>query len=273
MNKEKYLRAGEFAEICDVSKHVLIHYDEIGLFQPAYRSDNGYRYYSYHQYDTFNVIKNLQKMGMSLTEIKDYLERRNPHTFLNLLDQKSHDIDDQIRYLLNTKVMMQRMKDTTSEALLHEHGQIDVVTLSRTALICTDNLVDTTKKTFGTFMRDYIQFIKERHISVQQSVGIIISVNHLRKKEYNNYTYLYQIMHADYEKPSYIREHGDYICGWHHGSYDSIGQTYHKMLRFADEHQISLGTFAYEEYMVTDIAEISMNNYITRIYMEIESSL
>ena len=31
MKEKKYLTAGQFAKICGVEKHVLFHYDEIGL--------------------------------------------------------------------------------------------------------------------------------------------------------------------------------------------------------------------------------------------------
>lgn len=70
MKEKKYLTAGQFAKICGVEKHVLFHYDEIGLFQPVMVNENGYRYYSYHQYDTFSVITKLKKMGMPLKDIK-----------------------------------------------------------------------------------------------------------------------------------------------------------------------------------------------------------
>ena len=83
--KEKYFTTGEFAKICHVEKHVLFHYDEIGLFKPAVVKENGYRYYSYHQYDTFAVIRTLKRLGTSLRDIKIYLEQRDPCLFLELL--------------------------------------------------------------------------------------------------------------------------------------------------------------------------------------------
>lgn len=45
-NREKYFTTGEFARICNVPKHVLFHYDEIGLFKPSIVKENQYRYYS-----------------------------------------------------------------------------------------------------------------------------------------------------------------------------------------------------------------------------------
>ena len=126
--KKNYLTAGEFAKICGVAKHVLFHYDEIHLFQPAYRDEHGYRYYSYHQYDTFLVITNLKKMGMALSAIRIYLKQRDPEMFLRLLDEKYADIDSQIAQLESIKRMMNWMQQATTSALALQHDEICVVT-------------------------------------------------------------------------------------------------------------------------------------------------
>lgn len=268
MKNEKYLSAGKFAKIVDVPKHVLFHYDDIGLFKPTFKAENGYRYYSIHQYDTFSIIKNLQKMGMSLQEIKSYLKERNPHLFLQLLNQKTIDIDHEIRYLLGIKSMMKWMKDSTASALSADFSSIQLLELSKENLLCTKNLEHTNDKSFANFMKDYINFIKDHNISVQQSVGNMITVQNIREQNDINYSYMYQVLHEDYAQPSMIRKKGIYVCGWHKGSYSALNETYQNMLAFADERNISLGTYAYEEYMVSDIAAKHDEDYITRIYIE-----
>ena len=40
-----HFTTGEFARLCGVSKHTLFHYDEMGVFSPSGRGENGYRYY------------------------------------------------------------------------------------------------------------------------------------------------------------------------------------------------------------------------------------
>ena len=81
--KEKLFTCGAFAKICGVEKHVLFHYDEIGLFKPIYINEKGYRFYSYRQYDTFKVIIALKKLGMSLKDIQIYLDQRSKITAIN----------------------------------------------------------------------------------------------------------------------------------------------------------------------------------------------
>ena len=60
---ELYFTTGEFARILGVRKHTLFHYDEIGLFSPALKEENGYRYYFVWQMDMFEGIRALQKLG------------------------------------------------------------------------------------------------------------------------------------------------------------------------------------------------------------------
>ena len=82
------LRAADFARICGTNKRTLHHYDQIGLFAPALRGENGYRYYSQEQYDVFMVIAALKELGMPLLDIKAYLDRRDPERLSALLDQQ-----------------------------------------------------------------------------------------------------------------------------------------------------------------------------------------
>ena len=115
--KEKLLTCGTFAKICGIEKHVLFHYDEIDLFKPIYVNEKGYRYYSYHQYDTFKVIMALKKLGMSLKDIKTYLDKRNPQLFLELLDQQEHKLIEYINELQQIHEMLKNFKTLTNDAL------------------------------------------------------------------------------------------------------------------------------------------------------------
>ena len=68
---EMRFTTGAFAALCGVTKHTLFHYDEIGIFSPAIRGENGYRYYAPVQVEVFQVISVLKEMGMPLADIKD----------------------------------------------------------------------------------------------------------------------------------------------------------------------------------------------------------
>ena len=69
IKKRGYFTTGEFAKLCIVKKQTLFHYDDIGILKPEILADNGYRYYSYLQLDTFTAIAMLKELDLPLSEI------------------------------------------------------------------------------------------------------------------------------------------------------------------------------------------------------------
>ncbi len=74
----------------------LFHYDDIGLFSPELKKENGYRYYSYHQLSIFGIISSLKEIKMPLKEIKTYIDKRTPNLLIELLEKKTIDIKNEI---------------------------------------------------------------------------------------------------------------------------------------------------------------------------------
>lgn len=272
MKKRNYLTAGQFAKICNIPKHVLFHYDDIGLFQPDKKSDNGYRYYSYHQYETFTVIVKLKNMGMSLQDIKIYLSKREPQVFLDLLDEKFVEVDQEIENLLALKKMMLSMRNSTLFAVEHAYDDIQLCQLPEKILLCSDNLEATNERHFAGFMEEYIQFCKLHNILLPESVGNMLRIHKVKEKDYYDFSYLYTVIDKEIPQQTRRRRGGLFLCGWHHGSYDTISQTYERMLKYARKHRIELGTFSYEEYLIADIAQKDYRKYITYIILETKES-
>ena len=77
MRKEiKRLTTAQFAKLHEVNKRTLHYYDEIGLFHPLTKAENGYRYYDISQSIDFEYIRMLKELNMSIEEIEAY--RKNP---------------------------------------------------------------------------------------------------------------------------------------------------------------------------------------------------
>ena len=71
-----YLTVGEMGRMFGLNVQTLHYYDKIGLFRPAYVDpNNGYRYYSTNQIDYLDTILVMKKMGFSLQEIKEHMQR------------------------------------------------------------------------------------------------------------------------------------------------------------------------------------------------------
>lgn len=265
--QEKYFTTGKFAKICGVEKHVLFHYDQIGLFKPAIVSKNGYRYYSYHQYDTFAVIRTLKELGMSLGDIRVYLEQRSPQLFLDLMEQKYQDVEQEMRQLEKAKETILRLKEWTIEAM-DSTEDIRLVSLPNVPLLLSDNIENTTNDSFALFMEAYTRFSVAHHTKAPEFVGNMIRIQNIQSKNYLNYSYLYMPIKKPLKEKCHIREKGIYLCAYHTGHYHELYQTYDKMLSYAQASKITLGNYAYEDYLIADISRKEPKDYVTRILME-----
>ena len=60
------LTTAQFAKLHEVNKRTLHYYDDIGLFSPNTKGENGYRYYDLSQSVDFEYIRILKELNMSI---------------------------------------------------------------------------------------------------------------------------------------------------------------------------------------------------------------
>ena len=101
--ENKKFRIGEFARVNGVTKHTLIHYDDIGLLTPAITEENGYRYYIDKQYSDFSNISQLKELGLSLKEIDEYIHQDHFPQREEILQNRMEAIEREIQRLTNLK--------------------------------------------------------------------------------------------------------------------------------------------------------------------------
>lgn len=265
---EKYFTTGEFAKICNVEKHVLFHYDKIGLFCPIIVKDNKYRYYSSRQYETFSIIIILKDLGMSLQDIKVYLENRSPTMLLTLLQDKEAEINKEIKKLRRTKELIASITSTTKSTLQASLQSIDLQYCKEEWILCSDDIHTAIPKDFENYREEYIQFYKNSYLSNADLVGSIITIDTIKNQNYTNFQYLFTRTKKTHLKNTRIKKAGNYLVAYHQGMYEELYQTYQKMLEYASVHNLQLGQFAYEEYVISDLAQKEEKDYITMISME-----
>ncbi|MDL0186524.1 MerR family transcriptional regulator, partial [Clostridioides difficile] len=115
--EKQYFTTGEFAKLCGISKQTLIFYDKIGIFSPEYKDKNNYRYYSVYQYDTLDILQSLREIGMSLEEIKEYIQNRTPQLCVKMLKEEEKKIREKIKKLRKISSKMQNRINITVEGI------------------------------------------------------------------------------------------------------------------------------------------------------------
>ena len=105
-NKNFLYTTGQFAKLNGINKRTLHYYDEIGLFSPEFKEENGYRYYTCFQTVQLELIVTLRKIGLSIEEIIRYQQSPSGASFADLIAEKKQFIDKSIQELLNTKTFL-----------------------------------------------------------------------------------------------------------------------------------------------------------------------
>lgn len=262
MMKGKYLSTGEFAKLCHTSKHTLFHYCDIGLFTPVYTDKNGYRYYHVLQYDTFLTIRHLRSIGMSLAQIKQYMEIRSPEKMIVLLREQERSIQrqiDQLRFVQDRlhfqRVHMEQVKN-------HSCGEVFISEHTDSNIICSDKVYSTDDYAMTQEIGHLIS-----NVGVEEQgllLGMICDrVEALKCKEYfcRFYIYVKNVRCDQYEKIG----GGKYLCTYHYGEYETLQETFIKLDNHARQQGYVLSDQFIVECVVGDWAVKSSKNYVMKV--------
>lgn len=267
--KNKYLTTGEFAKLAGVTKHTLFHYDEIGLFSPEMKEDNHYRYYSISQLEVFDVIWTLKELDMPLSEIKEYLNNKSPDTLINLFEKEKKIIDRKLTNLKKTKKWLQKKSQLIKEAMEIDFDQIELQNFPVQYYIFSE-FSSSDDKAVAMKIGEFVSYCEKRGVKSPYSIGFLQRRENTVQQLANNYQYIYMLFD---EPPKQIHYHakqpGTYLCAWHQGHWDSIGQTYERIYEYAREHSLTLDRDYYEDAILDELTINGYDNYVTQISVEV----
>ena len=116
MSKKTKLKIGEFSQLMQVTVKTLRHYELKGLLLPDEVDEwTGYRYYSIDQMQKLQAIRDLQRLGFSLDEIKELFEDNSHVPSIRQLDAKIKDTEAQLQQLIARRERLLDWRDSRKE--------------------------------------------------------------------------------------------------------------------------------------------------------------
>lgn len=263
-HSELYFTTGEFAKILGVKKHTLFHYDEIGLFSPAIKEENGYRFYYVWQMDMFEVIRALQKLGMPLGEIREYMESRSPERFLAMAEEKEAEIDQEIERLKNMKRFMSRETETIREAMGAEIDKPRVVSKPKEYLFTSFVRVEGERKMAEEIAR-HVKQCEQYHISMN-AVGAVCLGKNLREGRFDCYSLVYTRLDKRIAalKP-FVKPAGEYVELYYRGYDGTMEKAYPVITKFAQEQGLTLEEMWFEDMLLDELTVKGYEEYIIKV--------
>ncbi len=259
MEDHLLLSSGEFAQMCNVSRELLIHYDKIGLLKPKEVRGNGYRYYSLKQLYLFDVIRFFTDTGMSAKEIKEYLDNRTTDLFLGSI-QTSIDRMERQRDLLDARIgMMKKMRYITQRSLTFPKEKPRLSYWDELHFLTTDVERERTQRAYANAMSEHSDFCRNIAGMAAFPLGRIIDIPDLRNVDEFYYTKIFTWISQPQKNMPYLKgriqqkPRGNYAVILHQGGTSTVEKSYKKLISFVEEEGFR---------MLSPLYELDMNSYL-----------
>lgn len=273
-SSKKLMTTGEFADLCDVKKQTLFHYDDIGLLEPEYKNENGYRYYSIQQAEAYSMIDMLKEIGMSLTEIKSFLQSKNTKKITDLLTEKEKLVEIKIRKMERIQHLIKDQKKQIEEASQLDLDRFIVENMEAEQIVLSENILNYSHKDITKMIISFMKYVKQGEINVE-NWGALIRREQIETGDYLNYSNFYLRENQLHLTETFIKKAGKYVIGYHKGSYMNTYKTYEKIKDYLDKEGYRICGDSFEEYLylMDGISSGVETNYVIRIMIEVEEKI
>lgn len=251
----------QFADLHEIGKRTLHFYDEINLFSPAIKKENGYRYYSLAQGATLEMILTLRELDMPLDAIKEYMKNRTKENLLSIIDMKKVDLDKKIRELKSIKSLLS-MKQGQLHHLEEDLHAIQLVTCKKKNYTIT--LLDERDNNYIQAMITHGKTLP--HHLFNMELGTMNHIDNIRKGNYNCTNAIFSNMGS--LSGNHIRPAGTYIRAYHQGDFSDLTGTYKRILDYCKLHEVKLEGYSYE-VGINDLCVMDIEEYVTMIEVRV----
>jgi len=258
MNLKDFLTISEFAEWTGIPRSALIYYDKLGLFRPAYRGENGYRYYTYLQTITVNLINDLKSIDVPLETIGNLMLNRTPEDILKLLSKKEQEITREIEQLENAKKVITVFENQIRTGMNADIKSVSVEYHEDEAFTLGPLNDYTGDETFYNAFQRYCNDLEEKGGNLQYPIGgwwesmDDFLHNPIRPSRFYS-------VDPDGDKQ---KKAGKYLVGYNRGFYGEIGNLPERMVNFACENKLEFGGPMFNIFLLDEISVLDPGTYL-----------
>jgi DNA-binding transcriptional MerR regulator len=268
MKNEGLLSIGELAKFARVTRTALLHYDRLGLVSSVERGDNNYRYYSYHQIASTNLIMTLRDLGLPLKDIIGVLQHRTPESVIALFSEQSKRIERNVEKMLGSQKLLLTLKNIIEEALSIDENKIEVHWSKEESILLGPQIDYSTGKSIEEATLDFYKYCNDRdkNMDLNYPVWGVYSEERVKRRQWvGPDKFYFKRPDAPDKKPE-----GLYLTGYTRGNYGHTDALYKKLMAYIKEHNLEICGPAYETYPLNEISIPDPNNYLIRISITVK---
>ncbi|MDD4510133.1 MAG: MerR family transcriptional regulator [Oscillospiraceae bacterium] len=258
----QHLTIGQLAKLHGINKRTLHYYDQIGLFSPNFKGENGYRYYTLDQTSDLELILAFRELGMSISETQAAIHC-GVGTVDELLTDKIADIDAKIEHLQSMKRLLSAKQELSALSKTVTLNKIESVFCEEERFVLSDQIIGTENEMYYIAMGELLHRDR-RYRLFNHDYGIMLSGEKIMAGQFANYDRLYMKPSLPKGKNLFRRPSGQYLRMVVKGNWDKLPPAYQTLRDYAQEHQLQLVGYAYERGL-NETLGTNMDESVTEI--------
>jgi len=262
--KEQLIPASEFGKICRIPVSTLKYYDEIDLFKPYRRADNGYRYYSPHQIIAMSFIRVLTELGVPLSQISELESSRTPSGMLRTLHQQELELDRKLEVLRANYSVLHVHQDLIFTGMTADENAVTVEELPALPIRMG------TRTNFGPDEHFYGEFARYLTSTSDNSLVYPVGGYFDSMERYLEVSDRPSLFFSVDPSGSDERPAGRYLTGYARGYYGEPGDIAKRLALYAADHNLVCKGPVYNIFLHDEICEKDPNHYLMQATVQVK---
>lgn len=265
-------KIGDFSKMSKVTIKALRYYEKEGLMIPSYIDEsNVYRYYQSKQLLEISRIVSLKQIGLSIDEIKKIIN--NDESLDNILKTKKEELKNtinkynyqlsKINYLMEEKDMKEEIFEKVipayyvyyKEGVLKDYSEVSEF-IPESGMECLQLNPEIKCVEPDYCFVNYLDLeYKDKNIKVRYSQAVVKGKEPFKEND--------SIKFMDIPETKCI-------CVYHKGSYDKLGISYGKIMKYIEDNKLEIIDFPRECYIDGIWNKENIKDWLTEIQVPIK---
>ena len=264
-----FYKISEISRLYGVGPDSLRYYERLGLLRPRRDEDNGYRLYSLRDIYKLSVIRDLRTLGLSMVQIKEYLDGQSVESTLALLEREEDLLSRQIHQLQARRETLARREAALSHAREVRDGQVRVLELPDRPGVSLSEYITRDEE-----MDFVIKRLHKRHEERLQdfgdlSVGAFFSMEDLARGLTNRYRSVLVLLPGVGAVGDVLLPGGTHLSLYYRGSYEQNGARVRQLLDWAAAEGWAPAGDVFELYHIDNRHTARPEEFLTEIQLRV----
>ena len=277
---DKLFSIGEISRICDISVASLRHYDKMGVIKPTLiDNETNYRYFDENTIPFIVMLRYYQTLGFQLHEIKELLECNSLEELQSWLHEQDIKLTEKARRAVMVKDRLNDWSDSIKEAqCILADSQNDVGISVRYippegVFFCDPNIKKYMSLKHLLANSDFDQSTINADQITCGSLYALYPSFKTRMEGKIDGVRLFTRRHPLSPPTANVMEYGGWrgVTAYHKHSYNSINETYTKMLAWSKRHNFQLRGDTIERYVSDIWCGKNEDCYVTEIILPLKT--